>query len=688
MKGFIFSFNPNQEILLNLFKFCFYMHKEVLSDTTYQKFEEQFKEFNQATALTKPEKARKIMGQIDLLIDTSAGLEFIYQNIEGLMDAGIFEDSPWADPSKLIAGLVNGTLKSGHPNSTIEILSELRMLAIAEGDLKVKCLSPTDAENYIQEIVVANLEFVFNEPLEETRLVMSGHELQKVHTLFRFISEKTALDNVKEKLVEELTLICEQRPVVTEKQRKIIALIKERIELDPQNELDARLLRFQRCIYRPTLLTVDKNYKKYGLLLKKLTKSQLKEESVEMSKSMLSFGLVSQYHAVLILFLIEEGHKELVPLSLGLTEAGTARWNEFSDFISNLILKTIHPHNAQCIYGLAKMLESGIFSREAVRSGLANMLTIKIHPEVEERILKSTKNPHEKVSALQYLMGALFRVLGQPLGVGQGNNPTCQSARGISMWSQHAPAKLIHMVQTAATYNDLTFRFEAHELKSSEVGLGLVQHLDHNLDALSVTLVPMLDKLYNDMMLKASGRGEDPHKWVNPALYGQWIQIGFASAYDYLSNAIVDFDGFIRVFYAMCHPTYNGGHRLIYPNPVGIFITSAKGDMLGFHAISLLRVDMDFKGVYRAYFLNPNNEGRQDWGQGIKPSVFGNGEVYGESSLPLHEFAARIYAFHYNNMEATKKMENVPNKEIQVIKKIAKESWGRAYTWIETKKIW
>jgi len=664
------------------------MHNQVLSDNTYQNFEEQFQEFSEATSLTKPEKARKLMGQIDLMIDSTTGLEFIYQKINGLSKAGLFVGSPWEDPSKLVASLVGGTLKSGHPNSTIEILSELRLLAMAKGTFKHKNVNATEAENYIQEVIVANLEFVFNEPLEETRLVMSEHELKKVHILFKFILEKTKLDNVKEKLVEELTLICEQRPVVTEKQRKIIALIKEKIALDPENDLDARLLKFQRCIYRPTLYTKDKDYIAYRDSLGKLTKVKLREEAKEMSKSMLSFGLVSQYHAVLVIFLLEKGYTEMLPLCLGLSEAGTASWNENSNLISNLVLRTIHPFNAQCVFGLAKMLESGIFSRAAVRAGLVNMLTLKIHPLVEERILKSTKTPHEKVTALQYLMGSLFRILGQPLGVGQGNNPTCQSARGISMWSQHAPAKLINMVQTAAAYNDLTFRFEGQEIKASEVGLGLVQNLDHNLDAVSVTLVPMLDKIYNEMMLRASGRGEDPHKWVNPALYGQWIQIGFASAYDYLSNAIVDFDGFISVFYAMCHPKYNGGYRLIYPNPVGIFITSAKGDMLGFHAVSLLRVETDFKGEYRAYFLNPNNEGRQDWGQNIKPSVYGKGEYYGESSLPLHEFAARVYAFHFNNMEAKDKMENVPFIEIQKIKKLAKESWGRSYTWLETKKLW
>tara|TARA_R110000737_G_C14607913_1_gene490433 strand:- start:2442 stop:3212 length:771 start_codon:yes stop_codon:yes gene_type:complete len=256
------------------------------------------------------------------------------------------------------------------------------------------------------------------------------------------------------------------------------------------------------------------------------------------------------------------------------------------------------------------------------------------------------------------------------------------------MWSQHAPAKLIHMVQAAAVHDDLSFRFEGSEIKYSESALGLVQKLDHQLDAVSVTLVPMLDKIYNEMMRRASGRGEDPHKWVNPGLYGQWIQIGFASAYDYLSNAIVDFDDFLRVFYGMCHPEYNGGHRLVYPNPVGIFITSAKGEMLGFHAISLLRVEKDPSGEVRAYFLNPNNEGRQNWGQGITPSVYGNGEIHGESSLPIHQFAARIYAFHYNNLDAASKMDKIPQTEIDTVKELAKQSWGKSYTWLEIKKQW
>ena len=356
--------------------------------------------------------------------------------------------------------------------------------------------------------------------------------------------------------------------------------------------------------------------------------------------------------------------------------------------VSTLIIEIVSPDNCQCIYGLARMLGKNLFSRRPVRVGLENLRKIKLNPQVEKRIIKSLIHPDMDVTAQQYLLGGVIKMLGQPLGVGQGNNPTCQSARGLSMWSQHAPAKLIDMIITVATQNNLIMRFENHDLVSNQLGKGLVEKLDYNLDPVSVLLVPHLDKIYNEMMKRSAGRSEDPHKWVNPAMYGQWIQLSFASCYDYLTNSILDFEGFIRIFYAAFHPDFNGDREMSYPNPVGIFITSSKGDMVGFHAISLLRIAKDQNGKARAYFLNPNNEGRQDWGQGIKPAVFGYEEKHGESSLPIAQFAARIYAFHYSHLDVAQKVNQVPDSELKEVEPLAKSSWGKSYTWNNQQKIW
>ena len=82
----------------------------------------------------------------------------------------------------------------------------------------------------------------------------------------------------------------------------------------------------------------------------------------------------------------------------------------------------------KCLYGLAKMLEKWCFGppgrppqRGCAIGFNSNLTKITIHPEVIKKgILKNlTRTPHEKVTPKQYLIGALFRNLGQPLGVGQ-----------------------------------------------------------------------------------------------------------------------------------------------------------------------------------------------------------------------------------------------------------------------------
>jgi hypothetical protein len=143
------------------------------------------------------------------------------------------------------------------------------------------------------------------------------------------------------------------------------------------------------------------------------------------------------------------------------------------------------------------------------------------------------------------------------------------------------------------------------------------------------------------------------------------------------------YDEFVRIFYASFHPDYNGGHHLIYPVPTGIFITDSSAQMLGYHAISLLRIEKAPEtGAWRAYFFNPNSQGKQDWGQGIQPTVWSNGERHGESSLPVDEFVSRVYAFHFNELRLEDKQDMVPVGTVAKVTKLSKESWGRKYRWI------
>lgn len=657
-------------------------------DRVYDNFQSGLEELKSATSLTKAQSAHKLSSQVDLLILEPEGVRYLYDHVQELESAGFFDNSPWSDPEKQVPTLVKGTLMSGHPNSSIEILSELRTLSYAKGLGSNGKISQEDAATFIEEILVLNLEFAFDELNEETRNKLTPQERRKVVNHFRFLLENAELDNIKEKLASEIKMVCAQRPLVTTGIRNLIDTVYQKLDTSGANEADEELKFFVDALYYPGNIAIENpNFAAYENALKGASESDLIAEAESAGKYLHETGLTNPYLAMLLRFCISE-HPDLVPQVLHLSNKGKSDWEKHTDYVTELIETVFGVNNYKGIYGLKRMLERNLFSRRSVCAGITNLKLVSLNPKVEERILKSVGNPNANVSAMQYLLAGVIGLLGQPLGIGQGNNATCQSARGMSMWAQHAPAKLLNMITTVSTANNLIMRFENGDLESVKLGKGLVDKLDHNLDAVSVILVPHLDKIYNEMMRRAAGRGEDPHRWVNPALYGHWIQTGFASAYSYLTDSIQDYTGFIKLFLAAFHPDFNGGREMVYPNPIGIFVTSSKGDMLGFHAVSLLRIKKAENGETRAYFLNPNNEGRQNWGQGIEPTVYGHGERHGESSLPVEHFLARVYAFHFNKLNAMAHLNDVSPKIVDDITKLAQESWGKSYTWSKIAKQW
>ncbi|MFA0965059.1 hypothetical protein AB9P05_24835 [Roseivirga sp. BDSF3-8] len=616
----------------------------------------------------------KILGQVSALAATEQGLSFLYDHIDEVIKAGFFLNSPWEDKDKLNPALVPGTLKSGEPNLSMELLNELRMLKWAsEGD--------DDALDFVEHALVQSIDLVFQDFSEETRMAIGDASILRIRNLFNFILQKISLTGLLPMLTEELKLMAAQRPVVTRPIRDLIRLIHDRMPDSKEMQQDEKLGLFIRAVYHPVSgFDLPESYEEFEQVLSTLADDKLEAMARDFAYCLRETGLGNPHHAVFLEYAAK--HKPaLVPLSLGLDATGTAEFEKHRQFVCKLFGDIIDVPTAQAIFGLALTLENGLLSRQPVINGIQRLFSLKVHPEVDKILLRS-RHGEKKINSRKLIIAAVFRILGQPLGVGQGNNPTCQAARGISMWSRHAPGKLLNMILTVAEHNNLEYMFEGKLLRSASLGEGLVGEIDLNLDPVSIVLVPHLDKVYNEMMRMAVLRGEDPHKFVNPALYGQWIHTGFKGVLDPLTQTIKDYPEFVRIFYNSFHPDYNGGHDMLYPNPVGIFITSSGGKLLGFHAVSMLRVSKFENGGVRVYFLNPNNEGRQNWGQGIKPTVFGFGEQPGESSLPFEQFLARVYAFHYNSIayEAIEDDE-VRKKLINKVEKLSRESWGKSYNW-------
>ena len=78
----------------------------------------------------------------------------------------------------------------------------------------------------------------------------------------------------------------------------------------------------------------------------------------------------------------------------------------------------------------------------------------------------------------------------------------------------------------------------------------------------------------------------------------------------------------------------------------------------------------------RVYFYNPNNDSGQDWGDGVVVGTAGNGERFGEASLPFDQFASRLYIYHVDPLERGAP-ELVPDAEIERVVGYVRAQLGR-----------
>jgi hypothetical protein len=616
------------------------------------------------------------------LLATERGLFALYERSHRFDESGVFAGGPWEDAAALQVPLVAGTLRGSGVTPIVESLSELRLLAIATGRAHSEAMTAEEATQFLEEVLATNLRYLLPSQgeTEEERSVEDRHR-ESHERLFALVSNEIGSDRVIEEVVLEVDQVLAQRPISVRSVRRMIErgwamAVAHDLQGPPVDALE----RYVSALSGPTALSRSYEVPRYRARIRNADVPTLKAEADGLAESMRRTGLVSAYQAVLVRHLAQQ-RSPLLGTALGVGERGRVEIEHNLELLCSLIDAAVGPTTAQCIYGLGAMLDRTLLSRIEVAAGLERLLGIDLQPDVEENLLAS-RDDDDPISAQGVLVAGTMAVLGQPLGIGQGRNPTCQSARGLSLWAQHDPAHLLALIVAAARDGWVEMRYTGRLVRSDHVTAGVAETLDLDLDPVSIVLVPHLDRLYAEFMRRSALYLEDAHKWVNPALYGWWVHNEIATVFaDVAQTTVSDPETFVRRFFATHHPDYDGGHRLMYPNPVGLVITNHRGVYLGPHAVSIQRVDRDRDDEVRVYFYNPNNEGRQDWGQGVVVSVHGHGEIPGESSLPLWQFASRLYAFHYNPNEQGP-LEDVDDNIVRSVVEAMASTWGRRFNWL------
>ncbi|WP_143526177.1 hypothetical protein [Roseivivax lentus] len=624
---------------------------------------------------SKMSNQRPVLDVLSRMMAAEGGLDAILARAPDLDRAGLFAGSDWDAPNALLPQLSGQTLEGeDRLLAALEVASVMRFLAVAMGEAQHPALQQDHARHFLTQLLALNLRRFFDFSDEASRA--AGPRAEITARVLRMIADRIGLQDVLGQMVHEIWRILEQRPVQMGPVKDMITqiaivLAREHSPSGPERLGAERLVS---ALFGPTGESRDDpGIDAYVARLDHLDEVALSREAMGFARSMHDTGLVSDYHAGFLVWALDYPDRPFVPEALGLGSTGSNCWQQFQGLIADLIRMSVTPATAQAVYGLAQLLERGVLHAPPIAPALRRAMTIDFAPAVSDRLALGFG---PKIDPHSLMIAGILDVLGKPLGVGQGANPTCQSARALSMWALNDPDFLLHLVVQAAEAETVVMHFEGHRISSADLPMGLAGAGPIDADPVSVLLVPHLDRIYAEMGRLCAGRGGDPHRWINPEFHGWWVARDCAVAVDVATGKLDDYERFVARFHESYHPEYNGDRPLIHPQPAGIAFTDPTGAFIGWHAITILRVAPGRTGEMRVYFYNPNNDSGQDWGHGLTVTTSGNGERHGEGSLPFEEFASRLYLFH-DQPHRTERLKAVPPEVIARIRDMAVESWAK-----------
>ncbi len=621
-----------------------------------------------------PRLARmKLLASARLLMAAPGGFDALYRRVRALESAGVFANSDWAQPAILQPRLAVHSLRLGELSFTlIEALSEIRLLAVASGDYFHPGIAREQARNFLTQVMALNLDLL-SEHLSEADRERPQELGHIVHSLYQYLLQHLGYESILDSLVAEVHRLLAQRPLQTDSIKQMIGQIA-RCLFDPSIETlgMGKAAKLVSALFGPTKgCRDDPGLEAYNQRLTDMDDPALAEEAADFARAMHQTGLVSPYHPVFLRYL--RGHRDdLIPEALGLSATGKDALECYRQLVFALLDEALFPETSQAVYGLAMMLERATLFTPPIAAALWRQITLKLSVETSEKLTLVFGTAHPP---RVFLLAGVLGLLGQPLAIGQGNNPTCQSVIGLSMWACNDADYLLQLVTWAARDDEVFARFEGQRISSKNLRAGLATEPPLDVDAVSLIVIPHLDRIYIEMGRLCGERDDDLHRWIDPEMYGWWVGHGFEVVADLHTWKIKDYPAFVRLFYACYHPYYNGNLPLIHPQPAGIAVTDSGARFVGRHAITILRVALDPKDVMRVYFFNPNNDSGQDWGQDMVCSTQGKGERFGEASLTFAQFASRLYVFHYDPLEVGDQ-DAIPTEDVALVCELGETSWA------------
>ncbi|MCR9205087.1 MAG: hypothetical protein NXH75_10945, partial [Halobacteriovoraceae bacterium] len=294
------------------------------------------KELADAPPLGKDLVKEKLLQFVRELAKQENGLSSLYQMTPKIVEAGFFTGGGWEREDKLLPELVRGSFVAGGLYPYIEIISELRILCIANNRISSQYLSQDEAKTFLTEMMALNLDILFDTVTEENRVYAQQFKIAR--GLLSYLTDSLDIEDLFDEYSSEVLELAFQRPIITD---HITALIESGRELVEKSEsLKERqsyrdLELFFKSVFGPTPHALEVEHPlDYRKLVKTLDPSELEKEALNFGVLLKETGIGNIYGVILLRNLVKKA-PELVPMCLGLNDSGKAHFNEHKELILN-----------------------------------------------------------------------------------------------------------------------------------------------------------------------------------------------------------------------------------------------------------------------------------------------------------------------------------------------------------------
>ena len=255
------------------------------------------KELADAPPIGKDLVKEKLLQFVRELCKQENGLEALYKVTPKIVEAGFFTGGGWEREDKLLPELVRGSFVAGGMYPFVEIISELRMLCIANERISSRHLSSDEAKTFLTETLALNLDILFDTVTEENRIY--AKQFKTARKLLDYLTESLDIEDLFDEYSGEVLELAFQRPIITD---HITALIESGKELVNKSESLKERQSFRdlelyfKSVFGPTPLSADSEHPlDYRKLVKNLDMSELEKEALNFGVLLKETGLGSFY---------------------------------------------------------------------------------------------------------------------------------------------------------------------------------------------------------------------------------------------------------------------------------------------------------------------------------------------------------------------------------------------------------